>query len=257
MDAVRILIVEDEIIVSESLSNYLSTEGYIVSGNVTSGEKALELIKQDEPDIIIMDIDLEGELDGVETTKLINKDFQIPVIYLTSYYDQLTLKRAKSTTPSSYLTKPFNNRDVKIAIEMAICNFTTKQKPKPNPEITVQEKLYSLDDRIFVKNLKNHFNKVQLEDVLWIEADGAYTLIQTLTKEHTIAVNLKAIADKINHPHLMRVHRSFIVNINHIGSFCGKESLLLDCCNCDESAPKEIPIGAAYKNELFTKVKLV
>ena len=123
MNAIKILIVEDELIISKQLSIYLKQRNYDVIGIPRSGEQALEIVENENPDIVLMDIDLDGELDGIETAAKIHETLIIPIIYLTKFNDNRTLDRVKDTLPATYLTKPYKNHDVRNAIEMAISSL--------------------------------------------------------------------------------------------------------------------------------------
>ncbi len=99
----RILLVEDERIMALHLKQQLLKMGYSVTAIATSGEKALQNIENQEPDLVLMDIHIEGAIDGIETTSRIRAELQIPVIYLTAYADETTLERARATRPYGYL----------------------------------------------------------------------------------------------------------------------------------------------------------
>ena len=116
----RVLIVEDESIVALSLKDKLNVLGYDVLGIVSTGEKAVVLAREDSPDIVLMDIKLGGEMDGVSTAEQIRLNNAIPVIYLTAYGNQEVMERAKVTEPYGYILKPFSERELHIAIEMAL-----------------------------------------------------------------------------------------------------------------------------------------
>lgn len=116
----RILIVEDEAIVALDIKGRLTALGYVVTGVVPSGEKALEQVSEHSPDLILMDIMLEGDMDGIDTAAVIKEEHNIPVIYLTAYADNETLKRAKITEPFGYIIKPFEDRELNLTIEMAL-----------------------------------------------------------------------------------------------------------------------------------------
>jgi diguanylate cyclase (GGDEF)-like protein len=116
----QILIVEDERIVALHLRQRLATLGYEVSAAVTSGGQALQEIHNKNPDLILMDIHIEGDLDGIETTRLIPAELQIPVIYLTAYSEEATLEMARATHPYGYLLKPFSDRELHATIQMAL-----------------------------------------------------------------------------------------------------------------------------------------
>ena len=115
----KILIVEDEVLIAADLESRLKGMGYKVCGNATTGKKALELVEQNQPDLVIMDIVLQGDMDGIDAAEVIRDKWSIPVVFLTAYADQDRLERAKLTYPFGYLLKPFQDRDLKITIEMA------------------------------------------------------------------------------------------------------------------------------------------
>ncbi len=121
MSAPKILIVEDEVITSEVIAEQLSQLGYTVTDTVTSGTAALASIAKTLPDLVLMDIMLKkGDIDGVMTAAHIREQFKIPVIYLTAHSDEATLDRAKVTEAFGYIVKPFHDRDLRTAIEMAL-----------------------------------------------------------------------------------------------------------------------------------------
>ena len=120
MSTAKIFIVEDEAIVAESLNDQLEGLGYIVTGNAPSGEEALRNIKNNLPNLVLMDIMLEGEMDGVETAQQIRELYGIPVIFLSAYSDSETLGRAKLTEPFGYLIKPYKERELHTTLEITL-----------------------------------------------------------------------------------------------------------------------------------------
>jgi len=128
--AKQILIVEDEIIIAEGIQRKLKTMGYDVPATVSSGEDAIKKIKENNPDLILMDIVIHGKMDGIETAEQIHSLFDIPVVYLTAYADEKTLERAKITEPFGYLIKPFKERELQITIEIALYKHEMEKKLK-------------------------------------------------------------------------------------------------------------------------------
>jgi two-component system, cell cycle sensor histidine kinase and response regulator CckA len=116
----RIFVVEDQVIVSEDIAQTLRQLGYEIAGTAESGVEALLEIERTRPDLVLMDIQLAGRLDGIQITAAIRKRWAIPVIYLTAHSDEATLARAKETGPYGYLLKPFNERELRTAIEVAL-----------------------------------------------------------------------------------------------------------------------------------------
>jgi len=124
----KILIVEDEEIVVLDIRGALERAGYTVADTANSGDKAIEKTMEVRPDLVLMDIVLKGELDGIETAERIRALFNIPVIYLTAHADEGTLKRAKVSEPFGYIVKPFRERDLQIAIEFALYKSSAERE---------------------------------------------------------------------------------------------------------------------------------
>ncbi|SDU06754.1 response regulator [Desulfobacula phenolica] len=141
MEKINILIVEDEYIIANDIQTSLESMGYEVCGMAASGKKALALAKDLSPDLILMDIMLKGNMDGIETAAKIQKKFNISVIFLSAYSDDGILQRAKETLPFGYLIKPFRDRELKAAIEMAIY----KQKMEKEREQLIRELKQALE----------------------------------------------------------------------------------------------------------------
>ena len=120
MNSIKILVVEDEIIVAEDIAGRLKKLGYSVTATVASGEEALEKVAENQPDLVLMDIVLKGEMDGVTAAEKIRSQVNVPTIFLTAYADDKTLQRAKLTDPFGYIIKPFQQNDLRVAIEIAL-----------------------------------------------------------------------------------------------------------------------------------------
>jgi len=120
MTNVGILIVEDEWLVAEGIRNSLSRLQYTVKGCVASGWEALERMRDDRPDLVLMDIVLRGFMDGIETSRLLRGAFDIPIVFLTAYSDETTLQRVMETNPYGYVLKPFEDRELNAAISLAL-----------------------------------------------------------------------------------------------------------------------------------------
>lgn len=120
MNSPKILVVEDENVVALEIKKRLKRLGYLVPSVASSGREAINKTEGFLPDLVLMDIRLKGDMDGIETAKEINKRFNIPVIYLTAHSDDETLKRAKQTDPYGYILKPFEEDDLRTTIELAL-----------------------------------------------------------------------------------------------------------------------------------------
>lgn len=125
----RILVVEDEHIVAMGIKRMLKSLGYTVTGVASSGEDAIGKVESTFPDIVLMDIMLKGDMDGVEAAKEIRERFDVPVVYLTAYSDNKILERVKRTEPFGYIIKPFDEKDLYSSIEVALHKYR-KEKEK-------------------------------------------------------------------------------------------------------------------------------
>ena len=120
MEKQQIMIVEDEVLIAAELEQQLLSFGYLVPALATSGEKALAIVETMTPDLILMDIKLKGELDGIETARRILMTLRIPVVFLTAFADESLLEKAKLSQPFGYLIKPVDSRELRSTIAMAL-----------------------------------------------------------------------------------------------------------------------------------------
>ncbi|MGC9517800.1 MAG: response regulator [Methanomicrobiales archaeon] len=148
MSKIKVMVVEDESVVAIDIGQRLETLGYNVTSIVSSGEKAIEKAGEDKPDIILMDIVLKGKIDGIEAAQEIYKRYSIPVVYLTAYSDEKTLKRAKQTGPFGYIIKPFEDRELHSVIEVGLYKHEMDLKLRES-EARYKAIVTSMNDIIF------------------------------------------------------------------------------------------------------------
>jgi diguanylate cyclase (GGDEF)-like protein/PAS domain S-box-containing protein len=134
MKNARILIVEDESIVALDIKRRLTSLGYIIVGQASSGEDAIRLAIQTKPDLILMDIKIKGPLDGIEASEQIRSQQDVPIIFLTAFADENTLQRARITGPSGYILKPFQERELAISIDMALYKYEMEKALRESEE---------------------------------------------------------------------------------------------------------------------------
>ncbi len=120
MSGEKILLVEDDDVIAKVADWRLKNLGYTVCGRATTSTEALDLVVSAMPDLVLMDINIRGDIDGIETARMIKKGFNIPIVYLTSHSDGPTLERAKETKPDGFIIKPFVDNDLRVAIELAL-----------------------------------------------------------------------------------------------------------------------------------------
>ncbi len=134
MEKVKILVVDDEIIVAKDIEKRLGKLGYFVVAIVSSGEEAIAKAEESRPDLVFMDIKLEGTMSGIEAANRIGSLYDIPVVYITAFADENTLKRAKITAPLGYILKPYETKELHIAVELALYKHKTEKKIKESEE---------------------------------------------------------------------------------------------------------------------------
>ncbi len=162
MKKTKIMIVEDDRIVAEGIKHSLQELGYAVVAIISFGEKAIETIQEKHPELVLMDIVLKGEMDGIDTTERIHAKFDIPVIYLTAYADDKMLERAKLTGPFGYIIKPFEDRELRTVIEMALYKHSIDKKLKKSEEKyrslieNLHEGIWRIDKDAFTTYVNSH-----------------------------------------------------------------------------------------------------
>ena len=119
----KIAIIEDELIICTELSSALKDSGYTITGCFSSAEEGIVSIKEEKPDLVIIDIVLNGPLNGIEAAQIIMSRFDIPVVYVTSYSDDITVQRIRETNPSGYIIKPFTNKELTETVESAFKHY--------------------------------------------------------------------------------------------------------------------------------------
>ncbi|GGW40411.1 response regulator [Arenibacter certesii] len=233
----RILIVEDDMIIAANISLQLSNLGYEVTGLVTRGEEAIIHAKSDKPDIILLDINLKGDLDGISAASKIQENHNIPIIYLTANSDEATFTRAKATHPYAFISKPFSNLDLRRTIALVV------EQIKGSSEGVVDgfQNIQVLDDRIFVRH-NGKMMKLLLDDISYIEADRNYSNLVTPNGSYLISTTLKVLETELKNHKFIRVHRSYMVNISKL-DIVGEHHL--------EIKRKVIPLSKSFKQHLL------
>ncbi len=248
-ERIHILIVEDEGILAMELSDSLEADGYFVVGIANNGRKALDLFQRQRVDLVLCDITIKGDWDGIETVRRLTAERSIPVIYLTALTDRETLERAKETYPAAYVNKPYQLASLRTAIELAIHNFTRQTTPTMEPPIPLErgardrETILQIDDHLFVKQ-NYQFVKINVSELLYLEADNVYTTLVTANRKYVIRLTLSGILERMNLPSLVRIHRSYAVNIHKVESFNDAELTI---------GVQALPLSRSYKEDFLQR----
>lgn len=242
----KILIAEDEIIIAEDIASCLEELGYYICA-IDSGDHLIDIIRETEPNLLLLDIHLKGEIDGVELAAQIKKEFDIPFIFLTAYADKATIDRAKTTEPYGFIVKPFDDKDLRSAIEIALYKHgRDKERFEPKIATPINESTFT-NEFLFVK-VKHRMVKIALKDILWVEAYDNYSFIITPGHKYLISSTLKEMENKLPSASFVRTHRSYIVNLEKVDAF-EEGSLII--------TEKSIPIGKSFRKELMTKFNII
>jgi len=243
---VKILIVEDEMIIAAKISMQLTNLGYEVTGILPRGEEAILHLEENKPDIILLDINLKGKLDGIETAAQLQRQNDIPIIYLTANSDEATFNRAKSTKPYAFISKPFKQLDLQRAIELTISRMAENENGLQPENNVNKEQPFILSDRIFVRH-REKMIKIIVADILYIEADRNYCRIFTKNKEYLLSITLKTIEEKLPGRIFLRTHRSYMINLAHIDEVADGHVII------DQKA---IPLSAGLKDQLLQRIQM-
>jgi len=238
---IKIGIVEDELLIAEKIKMLLGEIGYAVYNPVSSYDEAIEMIKTEKPDLVLLDINLGEERDGINIAQKINEDFFLPFIFLTANSDRATIERAKDVKPYAYLVKPFTKEELFTSIEIAVNNFNAVKK-------AVQQKNLANDKNyIFIRD-SHRFIKILFQNIAYLESRENYVLIHTIDKKNiTHRTTFSEFLSQLPAEKFFRIHRSYAIqtelieNIENTGvTFAGIT----------------IPLSNTYKESLFSHLNI-
>ena len=238
MSVLKIGIVEDELVIARTILSTLKELGYSHCGPAISYTEAMEMLDNDKPDLLLLDIQLSGKKDGIDLAEKINDLYQIPFIFLTANSDAETIDRAKKVKPHAYIVKPFTKEELFAAIEIAFSNFTgNRSKAKPEPASS-----YHVKDYMFVRD-GYVFRKICFNELLYLESDANYVALHLKSqKKVMVRSTLNDFIEQIDQKMFIRVHRRYSVNISMIDDVFPTEVSV---------AGVKIPVGKSFREELF------
>lgn len=241
----KIVLLEDEMIVVRDLTSRLKTMGYNRVDAFDNGAEFLAHLQIHGADLCLVDININGEINGIETIQKLanNSDIApIPIIYLTAQADKESFDQAKETKPSAYLLKPYNAFELQSAIELAIEHFESKSFEKE-----LDKGIQIIDDKVFIKH-KNRYDRISVKDILYLEAFGNYTEIHTRQNMYVVVSQLGKIEQTFNESYLFRCHRSFMVNLQALDGFDDAYVFF---------GEKAIPISKAQRAEMLSRLRIL
>lgn len=205
MSPSKVLIVEDEILIADNIKRYLTQRGYNVVGIAISYAEAIHLFETSKPDIVLLDIRLNGTKTGIDVADYINNHpLKKPFIFLTSQLDKKNIENAKETFPSGYLSKPIQRESLSATIEIILHKLNVAN------EVTTQIRLHD----------GNTKHLIDVNEISFIQAEHVYVKVYLKDGEYILhRSTLKDILGKLTQGHFVQTHRSYVVNINHINSW--------------------------------------
>ncbi|WP_421874190.1 LytR/AlgR family response regulator transcription factor [Marinoscillum sp.] len=222
-----IYIVEDEPIIRQDLVFCVEDLGHEVVGQASNYEKAIAEISRLQPDLTLLDINLDGDKDGIDLGQKLYTELHIQFIYITSFYDKPTVERAKHTFPAAYVLKPFDEEDLKINIDLALLK---KRKTVERFE----------SSKLFVKNNQD-LVAILPSEIIYLEADDNYCRVYSDKGPFILAHTLKKTEEKLADKGFLRIHKSYLINFERIDIITEGMVHLGD---------HQLPIGKAYKADL-------
>ncbi len=242
MSKVKILVVEDEIVIADNICNTLQNLGYEVLEPAINYSEAIEIIESESPDLALLDIQLAGSKDGIDLAWKIKEDYSIPFIFLTSNADPRTVNRAKDLDPPAYLVKPFNKDDLYTSIELALHNYGAKT----HPVAVKAEDNVIIKDSFFIKD-KHLFHKVKFSDILFIKSEHVYVELYTVSgKKHLIRSTMNDFVESLP-KNFFRTHRSYTVNLDYLDTINSRYVIINE---------EEIPIGKNFRDDLMRQISI-
>ncbi|MFS4418080.1 LytR/AlgR family response regulator transcription factor [Maribacter sp. 2307ULW6-5] len=246
---IKILIVEDNVIIADDMQSMLEEIGYEIVDNVIVYEQAVEVLKTQQVDLVLIDIILASDKTGIDLGKHIRENYDIPFIFVTSNSDRATVENAKTVKPNGYLVKPFEQQDLYTSIEIALSNFIYGKQGAaeandggPGDGAPLSNSV--LKDSIFVK--KQHlYYRIQFEDIQFIKADNVYLEVNTVDKKFLVRSPLKDYLEKLPQNKFYRAHKSYIVNVDHIDAINSKDIMVNNTL---------IPISKDFKDFIISSM---
>ena len=237
----NIIIVEDDIALAIDLEMIVEEMGYKVIDKVDNSDDAFEVIENQEPDLILMDIDIKGDLTGIQIAEQI-KSLNIPVLFVTSFNDQAHFEKARQTNYIGYIVKPVNKFSLRSSIETAFRKMASREKKE-------ETGAFPFNDTLFFKK-RGILHRIKISSILYISADDDYTITTAEKGEFISSLRLFEIEKLLEPFSFIKVHRSHLVNINKINSIDTKKNVL-------KVGEHEVPVSRSNKNLIIEKIQLV
>ncbi len=238
---INIYIVEDVAISRMSLETMLQENGFEVSGSAAKAETAWEEIQNLPVDLILLDINLAGEKNGVWLAQQVRKHLNISIVYLTAFGDQQTLKEVLETKPNGYLMKPYQEPTLLTTINIALTNFENQKVS------TTSGTESNHNDFVFIKDGHTKI-KINVNDIYYVKSDGNYIEITLKDKTHVVRNKLQEFKKVLPNSLFFQSHQRYVINIDKIGVLKNDMVIIQN---------QEIPLSLKYKTAIGTALSIL
>lgn len=240
MSDISILIVEDDFSYALEVEMIVHELGYKTLTTVNNSEDAVKVIRSEKPDLVLMDVFIEGKKDGIGVAQEIS-DLKIPLIFITSHNSLDIYNQARGQSPFAFITKPFDKFTLQSTIESAV-NLLDNNSSKAM-------ELLNTKDHFFIKQ-NNRLDKVFLKDIQWIEADGNYCILHTDQRRYAIKISLRKLKERLPQETFMQIHRGQIVQVDLIQNLDLAEGIV-------KLENADLTLGPKYRAGLLDRLNLL
>jgi len=233
MHSRKIFIVEDDPVIASDLGGMLEDLGYHVCGIAHEPFGARKRIESEKPDLLLMDVNLSSSIDGIDLATLV-AETGCGIIFITAFTDKSTRDRVKALKPLAYIIKPFDEKDIEVAIDLAFHKLEEQSPVQAGSSVPTES--------IFIKTGSGISRKFTFSDIILLEAYDNYSFVYCGDEKIIVSMTLKELEQKIAAPYFLRVHRSFVVNTNRVDAIRNGNLVL---------GQHEVPVGKSYKDHVL------
>ncbi len=238
MEEISVVVIEDEKLLAKSLKLSLIEKGYEVKAVVDNAKDGLKTILAEKPDIVLLDIQLKGNEDGIWLASQLKDKYDAPYIFMTSFNDKETINQAVKTFPYGYMIKPVDEAELDANISLALERFQQEKQNRNEPQFIINDAVFLKDEHFFIK--------LKFNEILFVQASGNYIEIMEENKKHVVKTTLKSFLSSVPSDQFLQCHRSYVVNLEKIDKI-GSRSLFINNI--------EIPMVKENREELLNRLQ--
>ncbi len=239
LSSIKLMVLENEPAQLEILEFFLRRIGILDIKTANTYRSAIELFRSYQPDVALLDIELGEERSGLDVARYIKSESKTPFLFITSNYTSKMYEQARELGPHAFISREMNEINLRQAIELAVQHL--------GASVATEQQTASSED--FYVKFGSQYKKVSLDEILWVEVDGRYSVIKTSDGKKTlINTSLRDTVQKLPANQFCRIHKSFVVNLDWVDSVDSGEDVLF-------IGKEELPIGRNFKKEILGRMK--